>query len=504
MEFLQFTGIEGHLEEVKEIGNRLGGLPLALAQMTGIIRLGFLTYSEFLRLYNEPEEAADIHDTVLQPLRKTARGNLSTIWAFEQLSDTARILLEISSFLNPDCIQEDLLTKFATNVNNPSYPKKRGLFFAARKQLIGASLFRHNQETKEYWMHRVTQDVTRAKVQPEQQLKIFLSVVCIILEAWPTQGVGDHDITLWNKCEALCPHVISLQDAYSTYFARDDAWSRVEFSTLLSRAGWYQHSRGQSHLVRPLLETALKICPRRNCETDRDLESDILYTLGAIANETNDAEGCMKYTMNFFKIRVKVAEETGEVDERLARSHNQIGIPLMMFGKYQEAEEAFSTSAQKYEDVPNYTKDKRSLPLVNLGLAYWLQGRLERASEVLELGLADREELYGSMDNYDFRTGRFLYALGNVRFSQGLLGQSEEFHRRALQQFQSTIGNHHHRTADVCHRMAQHCLRKGLLDEATRLFRSAASMRRKLTVLRPDEMDLTEHDFDCLVTFWSR
>ncbi|KAJ5697884.1 hypothetical protein N7488_011568 [Penicillium malachiteum] len=520
----QSTGIKGHLEEAKDIGDRLGGLPLALAQMTdfttSLKKLLIFMILCFSLFEKRPVETFQ---------RSGHLGNCQTprepFWRF--------------LFLDPDCIQEDLLTKFAANVNNPDYPKKRGLFFAARKQLIGASLFRHNQETAEYWMHRVTQD-------PEKQLETFLSVVSIILEAWPTQGVGGHGITLWNKCEALYPHVISLQDAYRNYFSQEDAGDHFEFATLLSRAGWYQHSRGESHMVCPLLEMALKVCPHRSCEVDRDLESDIPYTLGAIANETNDAENCMKYTMEFLGIRSKVAKMTGEVDERRARAHNQIGIPLMMVGKYQEAEEAFSKSAQSYENIPDYTKDKRSLALVNLGLAYWLQGRLERASEVLELGLADREELYGLMDSHDFKTGRFLYALGNLRFSQGLLDESEEFHRRALQQFQSTIGNHHHRTADVCHRMAHHCLRKGLLDEAThfinqalkiwsidtdkyeneiarttylkakviftsgqedeatRLFQSAALMRRKLTVLRSHEMDLTEHDFDCLVTFWSR
>ena len=56
--------------------------------------------------------------------------------------------------------------------------------------------------------------------------------------------------------------------------------------------------------------------------------------------------------------------------------------------------------------------------------------------------------------------------MGNVKFSQGLLDESEHYHRKALAHYQSTIGNDHHRTADVCHRVAQHCIRRGEIKQA--------------------------------------
>lgn len=148
--------------------------------------------------------------------------------------------------------------------------------------------------------------------------------------------------------------------------------------------------------------------------------------------------------------------------------------------------------------------------------------------------------------NFYHRTGRFLHALGNVYFDQGKREKSEQFHSRALAQYQSTIGNYHHRTADVCHKVAQHCLRNGqneqavrLLDqalsvwsvdksaylpevarttflkakvamaleretEAIGLYRKAASLRKRLTNQQKKHDQLVEADFDELVTFWSR
>ena len=37
---------------------------------------------------------------------------------------------------------------------------------------------------------------------------------------------------------------------------------------------------------------------------------------------------------------------------------------------YKKVEESFTIAACKYEKIPGYTKDKRSLALVNLGLVH--------------------------------------------------------------------------------------------------------------------------------------
>ena len=52
-----------------------------------------------------------------------------------------------------------------------------------------------------------------------------------------------------------------------------------------------------------------------------------------------------------------------------------------------------------------------------------------------------------------------LYAFGNLRAAQGRLPESHEYHQMALEQFRSTIGDKHHRTADVCHKVAEHFIR---------------------------------------------
>ena len=57
------------------------------------------------------------------------------------------------------------------------------------------------------------------------------------------------------------------------------------------------------------------------------------------------------------------------------------------------------------------------------------------------------------------RTGKLLHAYGNVKASTGELDESFEFHSRALQQYKSTIGMNHHRTADLCVKVSDHSVR---------------------------------------------
>ena len=64
------------------------------------------------------------------------------------------------------------------------------------------------------------------------------------------------------------------------------------------------------------------------------------------------------------------------------------------------------------------------------------------------------------------RPGRILHALGRLRAAQGREAESFEFDQRALASFLATIGKNHHRTADLCHRVAEHMIKDQQYEEA--------------------------------------
>lgn len=54
-----------------------------------------------------------------------------------------------------------------------------------------------------------------------------------------------------------------------------------------------------------------------------------------------------------------------------------------------------------------------------------------------------------------------MYALGNVKASQGRHVESFHLHQKALLQYKSVLGPTHRRTGDACYKVAQHLIRLG-------------------------------------------
>ena len=86
-----------------------------------------------------------------------------------------------------------------------------------------------------------------------------------------------------------------------------------------------------------------------------------------------------------------------------------------------------------------------------------------------------------------YRTGRVYHGLGNVLCSLEKYDEGEQYHRKAVAQWQSTIGENHHKTADGYIRVARHCMRRmDQLDEAASLIEKALSIyQRRPEVYKP-------------------
>lgn len=203
------------------------------------------------------------------------------------------------------------------------------------------------------------------------------------------------------------------------------------------------------------------------------LLAEIHHNFGCVGTETNDPEGTLAHFQIFNELMMQeIGDGAQGKDKRLAISWNELGNAYMLNGMWDKGEKAFKRSISTMQRVGNFKWTDVSFPFVNLGLAYWLTDRLDKATETLLEGLGHREAVYGVNDKESFmyvplkpaqdsidlsvRTGRFLHALGNVKAAQGLHTQSFAYHNRALLQYLSTIGKNHHRTGDIYVKMAEH------------------------------------------------
>ncbi|KAL9095194.1 MAG: hypothetical protein Q9165_002450 [Trypethelium subeluteriae] len=246
-------------------------------------------------------------------------------------------------------------------------------------------------------------------------------------------------------------------------------------------------------------------------------------------------------------MRLKAFEVSGQSDIRLAIAHNEMAIAWVMNGQYENAIQAFQDSITVYGAMKDYRLAIDTNPRTNLGFTHWIIGQNSEAYAILEELLRDREIRFGKGDTESYRTGRVYHGLGNIRYDQGRFEESEEWHEKALSHYQVTLGNNHHKTADLCHRVAQHCIRRGestsariLVDQALKVWRVRESvyapeiarttfLKAKIIMKQGDESkarelfkdakslrnriprapekadaDLRESDFDELVTFFSR
>ena len=119
--------------------------------------------------------------------------------------------------------------------------------------------------------------------------------------------------------------------------------------------------------------------------------------MGALSNETNDAQACLEHNTLCLALRKDEAVREKQPSLRLALAHSQMGIAYMMVKKFALATEYFKQSVYLLETIDG-DPDEFGFPVCNLGLTYWVQGDLDSADKTLTDLLAQRERLHGKLD----------------------------------------------------------------------------------------------------------
>ena len=163
----------------------------------------------------------------------------------------------------------------------------------------------------------------------------------------------------------------------------------------------YLHERGFSHEGKAYLRLALTLCEQSNI-TMEPLISDMHLTMGALSNETNDAQAYLEHNILCLSIRKAEAAKGNAPDLRLAFGHSQMGIAHMMIEKIALATEHFKQSVEMLKSI-NVNPNEFGFPVCNLALAYWVQGELDDANKTLTDLLLQREKLHGKLDQVSYK-----------------------------------------------------------------------------------------------------
>jgi hypothetical protein len=245
---LKMTWREDSLEEQQlslEVADKLGGLPLALTQMAGVMVRQHLSFSKFLRRYEEEEKRNTLFGLSYEGKSRSKYGHtLASVWALEELRDSSG-LLGVLAFLNPDQIPEKYLEKATGDVVLADFPKDTTGYQDARAELLKSSLIMSDgssSDSSTISIHRLIQDAARAKMSQDRMSDVFSAVVDVLWLAWPEAERGvRHHIGRWKECESVSPHIMRVRDHYlNASKTLQSIWkTNLTFALLLNELGWY-------------------------------------------------------------------------------------------------------------------------------------------------------------------------------------------------------------------------------------------------------------------------
>ncbi|KAM0466841.1 hypothetical protein ACHAPV_000350 [Trichoderma viride] len=502
---------EPESDTARKIIDVLGGVPLAISQMAGIIRRQGLTLSEFLELYADHEEHARLYETKFDTNLITYRHSLSTVWAFEKLKPPARQLLELISFLDPDVIGQDLLMAASIELFSDGVQFKKSNYIEARSELLQSSLVYRDKQMLQISVHRLVQDAILTTMDDEKKELMFGQVARILWGDWPSAMPKPSKDPKLPKPKSTGGRL---------HVAR---WPPKNHITR------YQKERGRTKHFDGFFDTALSICESSTHADQEALLADIHFCLGAITMDASDFDASRDHKERSLDLVSKICKELRTADERLYLAYAELGISRIQDKRYEEGEAHLKEALRIRKALGNYIPRSGE---ANLSWSLLAQGKLEECNTLLLDSLAGREKALGQDDRESARTGLILYALGNLRAAQDKWGESFEYHQRALRHMLATVAKHFirlHRNEEaiaminealniwsidpIAHKneIARTTFLKGKLFEATGkaqkssiALRVACRLRKEITKEDRGLKSLAMKDFDEIVAFWAR
>lgn len=249
---LTATTDENEAETAKQISDALGGIPLAISQMAGIIRRQDLTMEEFWELYRDFDEHAGLYETKFDTNLVAYQHSIATVWAFNKLKAQSRQLLEIIAFFDPDNVDEELLIAASAELLSTDTSFKKSNYLEARSDLLQSSLIQRDKQHQQISVHRIVQDAILSTMAWETKCRIFDGILRILWMRWPSalpkpskepelpqpKASGLRlNVGRWPACSTIYPHTLRLHQIWASLPNLPDA-ARILFAKLLIEAAW--------------------------------------------------------------------------------------------------------------------------------------------------------------------------------------------------------------------------------------------------------------------------
>ncbi|KAI7261945.1 hypothetical protein KC335_g10470 [Hortaea werneckii] len=270
----------------RDITETLGGLPLAITQISGFIAQQKLSMSLFLPLYER--NAARIN-------RRSVSGYqdehiLSTVWAIaiQTMATEPRHFQSLLAFFDPDKIQESILIEGIPYLQTDrlNFVLDDIDFMDAKEPLLKRSLLQRDETDSSLSMHRLVQFAILESLSPQERTAILDNAVTILSHGFENSWnvVTTHQYKNWKHFDQRIAHVqalINRSRQFNIVFGDPTA-----FSELVFRCACFFYEKELYALADTFIAHGLEVLG-----PDRELSYASACTLrGLVQLDTLDAE----------------------------------------------------------------------------------------------------------------------------------------------------------------------------------------------------------------------
>lgn len=368
----------------RRLANRLGCLPLALAQAAACIQAEHLSFASYLTELRGSSRLPALHR--LPPGMLSYPKPVAETWAITlgRLHPTTVTLLELFAWFSPDDIPRQLLQSRIRIENNAADASDPLTFRQALDQLSEYSLVTLSADS--IIMHRLLQAVVQDGMPVETRVGRLRMAMKIIADLGATK-FGADDVRAWKTWRLLASHAISMLESAQRLGLASD-----EMTEIGHRLTSHLLARSQYAEALPLACRAVSIMRRMY---GRD-HQHVATSLGMVASSLADAG----FPNKALRVQQKVLEidrrACGPRSEEVAIDLSNLGIYLLDSGRHREAEPVLRRAADLH--ALHFGKDHPTHITARLNVASVLQenGKSREAVEIYRGALAATERHFGS------------------------------------------------------------------------------------------------------------
>ena len=437
----------------RELAEQLGRLALALEQAGAYIERRRMSFANYLADWHQTRE------TVLawfDPAVMHYGASVAVTWqtSVTQLNEDARALLELLAWVAPEPIPE-LLLDVAIPDGAVSEP------YDAIADMAALSLVTHDKVNPQFSIHRLVQDVTRRRIDPDASRTRLAEALTWINKSFS----GDpQDIRTWPVLDALAPHA----QAVAQHADRAEITSPT--ARLMSQLGLLFYTKARYSEAEPLYRRALAIDEKRSGPDHPNVATD-LNNLALLLKETNrhaEAEP-------LYRRALAIAEKSfGPDHPDVGNGLNNLAGLLTGTSRHAEAERLFRRALRISEKSFGPDHPKVALGLNNLAFLLTETNRFGEAEPLHRRALAISETSFGP--DHPEAASR-LNNLAELLRETSRHAEAEPLYRRALSINEKSFGPDHPEVARDLDNLA-------LLLRATNRYAEAEPLSRRALAIR--------------------